>query len=226
MGLIDEARAATLDPGLCLTLAWQIDAPVLAFEGNIRAAGSTLVWAAALLGVEVDELARLATTVEDAEGVHLVPAFNGLGAPWWDGAAVATLSGFTLGTGHAQVARAALESIPHQIADVVDAVRASGSRVERLLVDGGPTRNDALMRGEADLVGVPVVRAEAAELSALGVAHLAGVSAGLCTLDELAKRDRGAVAFAPHLAETPRATRRAAWRAAVARSRGEAIVPG
>jgi len=219
MGLINDAGAATLDPGLCLTLAWQIDAPVLAFEGNIRAAGATLVWAAALLGVEVGELARLAASVVDAEGVHLVPAFNGLGAPWWDGAAVATLSGFTLGTGRAQVARAALDSIPHQIADVIDAVRASGSRVDRLLVDGAMTRNDELMRSEADLVGVPVVRSEAAELSALGVAHLAGVSAGLFTLERLAGLDRGATTFAPR-GTTRRASRRAAWGAALARSRG------
>ncbi len=123
-----------------------------------------------------------------------MPAFNGLGAPWWDGAAVATLSGFTLGVTRRTSPRAAFDSIALQIADVVDAVRSSGAPVDRLQVDGGPTRNDRLMQIEADIVGVPVVRAEAAELSALGVAHMAGLARAsspsmACALD------RGGAAF-------------------------------
>jgi glycerol kinase len=228
MGLLDREQSrdgAALHPGLCLTLAWQIEAPVLAFEGNIRSAGATLVWAAALLGIDVAELSRLAATVDDAQGIHLVPAFNGLGAPWWDGTAVATLSGFTLGADRAHVARAAFDSIAHQIADVIDAVQSSDSLVDRLLVDGGPTGNDQLMQFEADIVGVPVVRTNAAELSALGVAHLAGLSAGVFTIDGLAKLDRGGVVFDPATSIEMRRSKRLAWCRALARSRSGHSLP-
>src|SRR3984957_10203234 len=144
MGLVD--RSAVSDgnsgaPGVCLTLAWQIDMPMLAFEGNIRSAGSTPTWAAELLGVDTQELAQLAATASDSRGVYVVPGFGGLGAPWWDASAVGTISGFTLGVTRAPFARAAVDSIAHQIADVVDAVRACGASVERLLVGGGPARN-------------------------------------------------------------------------------------
>ena len=104
MGLIGDnhSRGSTkLSEGVCKTLAWWVDKPQLAFEGNIRAAGSTLVWVAGLLGVEVAELADMAKTVSDPGPVYLVPGFGGLGAPWWDGNAIATLSGFTLGTNRA-----------------------------------------------------------------------------------------------------------------------------
>ena len=102
-------------------------------------------------------------------------------------------------------------------------MRASGAPVERLLVDGGPTRNDQLMQFEADMVAVPVERTDVAELSAMGVAHLAGVSAGVFTIDSLRRLDRGGQAFKPSLAPNDRARERAAWARAVARSRGLAI---
>ena len=226
MGLVDRAAVRDGDagaPGVCLTLAWQIDAPVLAFEGNIRSAGSTLVWAAELLGVTTQELADLAATISDSRGISFVPAFGGLGAPWWDPSAAATATGFSFGATRAAFARAALDSIAHQIADVVDAFRASGAPVDRLLVDGGPTRNDQLMQFEADMVGVPVERTDVAELSAMGVAHLAGVNAGLFSLDELSRMDRGAHGFAPRLAAAARAEERRAWSTAVARARGQSI---
>ena len=115
------------------------------------------------------------------------------------------------------------ELIAHQIADVLDAVRASGAKVDRLLVDGGPTRNDQLMQFEADMVGVPVKRTTVAELSAMGVAHLAGVSAGLFTLERLSKLDRGGQSFKPRVAEEARRSERAAWARAVNRARGRPI---
>ena len=226
MGLIDRAGVRDGDagaPGVCLTLAWQIGAPTLAFEGNIRSAGSTLIWAAELLGVTTQQLADLAATMPNSRGVHLVPAFGGLGAPWWDASASATATGFAFGVTRAPFARAALDSIAHQIADVLDAVRASGAKVDRLLVDGGPTRNDQLMQFEADMVGVPVERTTTAELSAMGVAQLAGVGAGLFSLDGLARLDRGGQRFAPRLAENVRRKERTAWSHAVARARGQAI---
>jgi glycerol kinase len=227
MGLVD--RAAVRDgnagaPGVCLTLAWRLDSPILAYEGNIRSAGSTLVWAAELLGISTNELADLAANSADSRGVYLVPAFGGLAAPWWDPNAAATATGFSFGVTRAPFARAALDSIAHQIADVVDAFRASGARVERLLVDGGPTRNDQLMQFEADMVGAPVERTSVAELSAMGVAHLAGLTAGLFTLEGLARMDRHAQRFTPGAASTAtRDKERFAWGQAVARARGEAI---
>ena len=226
MGLLDRAATRdgeTLGSGICLTLAWAIEKPVLAFEGNIRSAGSTLIWAAELLGVDTQELARLAATAPDSRGVYVVPAFGGLAAPWWDASAVGTITGFTFGVTRAPFARAALDSIAHQIADVLDAVRAGGAPVERLLVDGGPTRNDQLMQFEADMVNAPVERTDLAELSATGVAHLAGVSAGLFTFDSLRRLDRGSQTFKPSLAPQDRLGEREAWARAVARSRGLAI---
>ena len=221
MGLIgdDHSQGATkLSEGVCKTLAWWVDKPQLAFEGNIRAAGATLIWVAGLLGVEVTELAEMARAVDDVGPVHLVPGFGGLSAPWWDGSAVATLSGFTLGTSREVVARAALDSIAHQISDVVDAVRASDLPVDALHVDGGPTRNDQLMQFEADMSGAPVIRTRMAELSALGAAHLAGLSAGVFTVDQLKGLTRTEKTFSPAIDASRRAAMRAGWRQAVARS--------
>lgn len=226
MGLVE--RSAIRDgeagaPGVCLTLAWRVDSPMLAFEGNIRSAGSTLIWAAELLGISTKELAELAATVPDSRGVHLVPAFGGQGAPWWDANAAATVTGFSFGVTRAPLARAALDSIAHQIADVVDAFRASGAPVERLLVDGGPTRNDQLMQFEADMVDLPVERSVVAELSAMGVAHLAGVGEGLFTLESLGRLNRGRERFVPRMDAATRGRERRQWARAVARARGQAI---
>src|SRR5262249_20989831 len=191
--------------------------------GSIRSAGCTVAWAAELCGADTQELARLAATAPDSRGVYLVPAFGGLGAPWWDASAVGIVSGVTFGVTRAPLARAALDSIAHQIADVLDAVRASGAPVERLLVDGGPTRNDQLMQFEADMVGVPVERTDVAELSAMGVAHLAGLSVGMFSLDVLRRMERGGQAFTPSRTPEDRHREREAWAHAVARSRGLAI---
>jgi len=226
MGLVDRTAVVDGDagaPGLCLTLAWRLDEPMLAYEGNIRSAGSTLVWAAELLGISTEELAELASTAADSRGVSLVPAFGGLGAPWWDANASATATGFSFGVTRAPFARAALDSIAHQIADVVDAFRASGAPVARLLVDGGPTRNDQLMQFEADMADLPVHRTPIAELSALGVAHLAGVTAGLFTMERLKQLDRRTECFAPRAAAQKRFKARRDWTQAVARARGLSV---
>jgi glycerol kinase len=227
MGLVDPAAVHDGNagaPGVCLTLAWQLDSPTLAYEGNIRSAGSTLVWAAELLGITTKELADLAADAPDSRGVYLVPAFGGLAAPWWDPNATATATGFSFGVTRAPFARAAIDSIAHQIADVVDAFRASGAPVERLLVDGGPTRNDQLMQFEADMVGVPVERTSVAELPAMGVAYLAGLTAGIFTLASLGQIDRGCQGFMPGAPSAAmRAKERRAWGQAVARARGGAV---
>lgn len=220
MGLIADGTA--LDPGLCLTIAWAIDGVgperlALAAEGNIRAAGSTLRWVAGILGVDTDELARLANATPSS--IALVPGFTGLGAPWWDAEAVGLLTGITLGTDRNAIARAAIDSIAHQIADVVEALERSGSPVHRLHVDGGPTRNDQLMQMEADMIGWPVLRGHTAELSALGVAHLAGLKAGFWDAGALAGLDRPRDVFEPSMRPAERQAERRRWLDAVARSR-------
>lgn len=177
MGLADGEHAP--HPGLCLTIAWDAgNGPVQALEGNIRAAGSTLRWIADLFGMTSDEAATLAARSGSA-GVCLVPGFTGLGAPWWDPNAVGLISGLTLGTDKGTLLAAAVESIAHQVADVMDAMDQSVGGIQRLLVDGGPSRNAHLLDALSACIARPVVHCTDPELSALGVAHLAGWRAGL-----------------------------------------------
>ena len=200
-----------LDPRVCRTIAWAAPGIRHAAEGNIRSSGATVAWLAALLGIDADRVAGLAAGAT-SDGVHLVPAFGGLAAPWWDDTAAGTITGLTLGTGGPQLARAAVESIAHQVADVVDAMDAPG----HLLADGGAAANDHLMQIQADLTGVPVKRARTANLSALGAAHLAGRVAGLwsgtgppacVTYDDFTPRD-----------DTGATAARRAWHEAVRRA--------
>ena len=222
MGLV--ADPDRLAPGLCLTIAWQIDRPVLAAEGNIRSTGSALAWLARLLDVPVDALADLGARSESG-GVVLVPGFNGLGAPWWDRRAVGLLTDLSLGTGRAEMARAGLESIVQQVADVVEAIR-EGADVVELRVDGGPSGSDALMQMQANLLGLPVARSRDAELSALGVAHLAGVGAGTWSTDELAGLPRPCDRFEPAGDPAHRGDARRRWRSALARAAGQGAGDG
>jgi glycerol kinase len=200
---------------LCLTIAWDLDGKVAhAFEGNIRSTGATLTWLAKLLDTTPDALA--AQAAGDAGGVHLVPAFGGLAAPWWDDEAVGLISGLTFATRVPQLARAALESIAFQVEDTVAAIDAP---VETLLVDGGPTANRTLMQLQADTSGRAVARSLTAELSGLGVAHLAGRVAGLWTQTQLEALDRPRELYEPRESPASRRARVAAWHAAVARAR-------
>jgi glycerol kinase len=220
MGLTDGRN--TPHPGLCLTIAWDIGrGPQQALEGNIRAAGSTLRWISQLFGLTSEEAAAIAAE-SDSEGLCLVPAFNGLGAPWWDPRAQGLISGLTLNTGRDALLAAAVESIAHQVADVVDAMDASEAGILRLLVDGGPSRNAHLRERLSAFIARPVVHCTDAELSALGVAHLAGVGAELW--------DWEAVRALPRAQQTTDATAQAdsfhaarqRWAGAVARSRFDA----
>ncbi|WP_218617291.1 FGGY family carbohydrate kinase [Cryptosporangium aurantiacum] len=209
--------------GLCLTVGWQHGgaAPTLALEGNIRSSGRTLTWLADLFGVSTTEL--LDSAGPSAEGVALVPAFGGLGAPWWDADAVATVSGLTLGTGRPALARAAIESVAFQVEDVVAAVEAVGGPIETLLADGGLSRSATVMQAQADLSGRAVRRADDADLSALGAAQLAGVGAGLWSVADLTDRARATTAFAPATTPEQRRDGRAGWHAAIARSRTQPL---
>jgi glycerol kinase len=206
-------------PGeVCLTVAWQDEhGPAHAFEGNIRSTGGTITWLAALLGTTPAELA--AEAADSSDGVHLVPAFGGLAAPWWDDRATGLISGLSFATRRPQLARAALESIAFQVEDTVAAIERLTGRVETLLADGGATANTALMQLQADTGGRAVARSLAPELSALGAAHLAGRTAGLWTPAQLEALDRPRDLFTPAEDAESRRRRVAAWHRAVGRAR-------
>ena len=207
------------DGAICQTIAWQDDVGVAyAAEGNIRSSGATLTWVAELLDKDATEVASMAAQAS-SQGLHLVPAFNGLAAPWWDAGAVGLLAGLRFETGRAQLARAALESIAFQVEDVVASLEGSVGPVHTLLADGGASSNDVLMQLQADTSGRQVHRSRLDELSALGAGHLAGVAGGLWSRAELDTFARPSTQFDPVEASASRRQRGAAWRTAVRRAR-------
>jgi glycerol kinase len=210
--------------GLSSTVAWASEGgTVYALEGNILATGAAVQWLGELLGLDdpAAGVAELATGVEDTGGVHLVPAFVGLGAPHWDDAARGLVSGLTRGTTAAHLARATLASIAHQVRDVFDLMQAeAGLGLEVLLADGGATRNDQLMQLQADLLGRPVLRTTSAEVSALGAAHLAGLAVGFWSSEQqLAALPRDRDRFEPRMSPSEREALHEGWQEAVARAR-------
>jgi glycerol kinase len=203
--------------GISSTLAWlTADGPTLAREGNILATGTALDWMAGVLGAPPggaggDYLGRLAGEVPDAAGAVLVPAFSGLGAPHWDRSATGLLTGLTAATSRAHLARAALESVAHQVADVVDAMESDGAlHLDLVHADGGASASRLLMQLQADLLGRPVSVAASAEASAVGAALLAGAGR---------PRSEPGVVVHPLLPEDQRVRARAAWADAVRRAR-------
>ncbi|MEV8510498.1 FGGY family carbohydrate kinase [Actinoplanes sp. NPDC051475] len=204
--------------GVARTIAWQLGEPTYALEGNIRSSGATLVWLARLLNSTPGELAGAAAS--DSQGVFIVPAFTGLGAPWWDDRARGMIVGLTDSTGREQLARAALESIAFQIEDVVAAVEHAGGSVQMILADGGPSANATLMQLQADTSGRHVRTSPAAELSALGAAHVAGLGAGLWSIADLDRLSRTGAEYRPNSADPQRRQRLDGWHAAVAAARG------
>jgi len=211
--------------GLLATVAWSRAAsgPTYALEGSVFVAGAAIRWLRDGLGLlgSVAEVEALAASVPDNGGVVLVPAFAGLGAPYWDPDARGSLTGITAGTTGAHLARAALEAIAHQTCDLVAALEAGGApRLVALKADGGAAVNDLLLQLQADLLGRPVERAAMPETTALGAALLAGRAAGVWSSDE----ELGSVIgmgsrFEPRAAESWRAAERARWAEAVARTR-------
>ena len=193
-------------------------------EGNITCSADTLCWLRdeAQMVQSVGEVETIAAGVPSTEGVYLVPAFSGLGAPYFDGAARAALWGMNRGTTRAHIVRAALESIAYQDADVIAAMRGdAGEALDELRVDGGPTRNRLLMQFLADLLGCTVRCAAQSELSALGAAYMAGLSAGLYPTPEAIEAwGRAGETYQPAMGATARETLLAGWHAAVARCRG------
>jgi glycerol kinase len=220
-----EARSSA--HGLLSTVGWQLAPgapPAYALEGSVFSAGSAVQWLRDGLRAvaAASDIEALATSVADTGGVYLVPAFTGLGAPYWDADARGTIVGITRGTGLPELARATLESIAFQVADVLEAMTAdAGSRLEVLRVDGGAAANDLLLQLQADLLGVPVERPVVAETTALGAAYLAGLAIGYWAgLHDIASNwilDRR---FEPSMSEDRRAAMLHAWHRAVERSRG------
>jgi glycerol kinase len=210
--------------GLSTTVAWALDREraTYALEGNIAVTGAAVQWLGELLGLADPAVgvARLAEQAADAEGLYLVPALVGLGAPYWNDAARGLISGLTRGSTAAHLARAAIEAVAYQVRDVFDVMQAeAGVELNALLADGGASRNDTLMQFQADILGRPVLRSTAADASALGAAYLAGLAVGTWqSLDELAELPRARERFAPQLPEGERAARYAGWQLAVARA--------
>jgi glycerol kinase len=209
--------------GLSSTVAFATAAQVLyALEGNIYATGATVEWFGDLLGLDdaAGGVAALADSVTGTDGVYLVPAFVGLGAPHWNDRARGLLTGLTRGTSSAHVARAAVESIAFQIHDVFRAMEADfGSELPALLADGGASRNDSLMQFQADVLDRPVLRSRSADLSALGAAYLAGLATGVWkSLEEIESLPRERDRFEPKMAATERDAMIDGWRNAVARA--------
>ncbi len=197
---------------------------VYALEGSVFAGGAVVQWLRDQLGMIADaaSVEALAASVDDSGGVVLVPAFAGLGAPYWDAYARGALVGITRATTKAHIARAALESIAFQVCDVLDAMEAdTGIKVGELRVDGGASVNNLLMQMQADLLGLRVVRPTVTETTALGAAYLAGLAVGVWPDTEaIAQQWKIDRVFRPQMSETLREKRRALWRRAVERARG------
>ncbi len=210
--------------GLVTTMAWSLGGrPEYALEGSIFVAGAAVQWLRDGLGLiqRAADSEAAARSVDDTGGVYLVPAFVGLGAPYWDERARGVIVGITRGTTREQIVRATLESIAYQTRDVVECIREdSGLRLDTLRVDGGAAANDFLMQFQADILGAPVERPALLEVTALGAALLAGLGVGFWNdRSELASDASGVTLFEPGLEADRREALYAGWQRAVARSR-------
>src|SRR5205814_8139281 len=194
-----------------------------ALEGGMLIAGAGVRWLRAGLGIikSSAEVEALAAQVTDPQGVYLVPAFAGLGAPHWDQYARGVLAGLTRGTTAAHIARAALEGIAFQVADVLRAMEADAKiRLKELRVDGGASANNLLMQFQSNLLGVPVVRPKVTETTALGAAYLAGLAVGYWTdQQQIAAQWQVDRRFTPAMKSTQRKQLETGWRKALERSR-------
>jgi glycerol kinase len=176
-----------------------------------------LVWLAELLGTTPDELAKLA--LESTEQVEIVPAFNGLGAPWWDREATGIIAGLTRGSTRADLAAAALRSTAAQINDVIEDFAKSNIEIDTLYADGGGARNQYLMQMLADLSGKRIRSSQLLELSAFGAAMVAALGAGLVTVSDIEKIELKYSDYTPAISESERQIRLKTWRKAVHQSR-------
>ena len=210
---------------LISTVAWRIAGKPAqyALEGSVFVAGAAVQWLRDGLGIieQSSDIEALAASVPDSGGVMVVPAFVGLGAPYWDPTARGAILGLTRGSTRAHIARAAIESIAFQSADLAGAMREdAGIPLAELRVDGGASVNDFLMQFQADLLGVNVVRPKITETTALGAAYLAGLAVGFWkTQEEIASLWATQRTFVPKLAKSEADARIASWRQAVERTK-------
>jgi len=207
---------------LLSTIGWRLDGQtVFALEGSILSAGATVQWLRDGLGLFSDaaQIEALAASADPESGVYLVPAFAGLGAPYWVAEARGTIVGLTRGAGRAEIAQAALDAAAHQTADLLEAMARDGVPTAKLKVDGGMARNSRFLSRLADFCDVPVVRPVNTETTAWGAAFLAGMGAGLFGgLEEGRKLWQIDQAFAPDMPEADRLQHRAGWQKAVAQT--------
>ena len=204
--------------GLVTSLAWKLRGKVnYVLEGNINYTGAVITWLKDGLKLisSPGETEALARAANPGDRTYLVPAFSGLGAPYWDSSARACISGMSRTTGKNEVVRAALDCIAYQITDIVEAMRESaGTAIEELRADGGPTRNAYLMQFQSDLLRIPVRVPDQEELSGIGAAYAAGIAAGIwdeTVLDGFSRRT-----YAPAMEESEREEKRRGWKQAVA----------
>ena len=217
-------RLIRSENGLLSTMAWRIGGqPTYALEGSVFMGGATVQWLRDEMKLisTAAESEAVAASVKDTGGVYLVPAFTGLGAPWWDMYSRGTLVGMTRGTGRAHVVRAALEAIAYQSADLMQAMaRDCGFAPTQLQVDGGASANAFLMQFQADIMNVQVVRPRVMETTALGAALLAGLGVGVyASAEETAQAWQRDLAFDPRMEEAQRRNLLAGWHKAVERAR-------
>jgi glycerol kinase len=217
------SRPVVSSSGLISTVCAQVRDREYALEGSVFVGGAVVQWLRDQLGFfsSSSEIEALANSVPDSGGVYIVPAFTGLGAPYWDASARGAIVGLTRGSSKAHIARAALESIAYQSAEVLEAMQKdAGQPLAELRVDGGATANDLLMQFQADLLGVPVVRPRVLETTALGAAYLAGLTVDLWkSRDELAQQWQAERRFEPRIGPAERSALLARWREAVSRAR-------
>ena len=217
-------RAVASTNRLLTTVAWRIgDTTNYALEGSVFVAGAVVQWLRDGLGIirKSSDVETLASSVPDNGGVYFVPAFVGLGAPHWDSYARGAIFGLTRGSTAGHIARAAVESIVYQVADLMDAVQTdTHTPLLELRVDGGASANDSLMHFQADVLGVPVVRPAMTETTALGAAFLAGLGVGFWKEIEAFSGSQGQRRFEPRMPRSQVNELRARWNEAVSRAKG------
>ncbi len=211
--------------GLITAVAWGLgDKVTYALEGSIFITGAAVQWLRDGLGLikTTAESETLAATVPDNGGVYFIPAFVGLGAPYWDMNARGTIVGLTRGSNKGHIAKAVLEAIAYQTRDVVDIMKADiNLQIPILRVDGGGSVNNLLMQFQADILGIPIQRAQTPETTALGVASLAGLSVGLWrNTNEIRQQWKSSARYEPCMSSDERETLYRNWKRAVERARG------
>jgi len=217
-------EAVDCQNGLLTTTAWRVAGqPTYALEGSVFMGGATIQWLRDELQLihSAAETEVIAESIPDTGGMYIVPAFTGLGAPYWDMYARGTIVGLTRGSGKAQFVRAALEAVAYQSADLYSAmIQQCGHQPPRMQVDGGASANAFLMQFQADILNLPVVRPRVTETTALGAAMLAGIGSGTLTIEQTKACVKPDLTFAPQMDEYDRTAALNGWHRAVERAKG------